>query len=54
MKRTLPAVNKERAMCTRDLRSGGAYVVDGRTTREGAGHLGLTHMETQRGRLWTA
>ena len=25
-----------------------------RTTCGGAGHLGLTHMETQRGRLWTA
>ena len=24
------------------------------TTRGGAGHLGLTHTETQRGRLWTA
>ena len=24
------------------------------TTRGGAGHLGLTHKETQRGRLWTA
>ena len=24
------------------------------TTRGGAGHLGLTHSETQRGRLWTA
>ena len=23
------------------------------TTRGGAGHLGLTHAETQRGRLWT-
>ena len=30
MKRTLPATNKERALCTRDPRSGGAYVVDGR------------------------
>ena len=25
-----------------------------RTTRGGTGHLGLTHTETQRGRLWTA
>ena len=25
-----------------------------RTTRGGAGHLGLTHTETQRGRLWTS
>ena len=24
------------------------------TTRRGAGHLGLTRTETQRGRLWTA
>ena len=24
------------------------------TTRRGTGHLGLTHTETQRGRLWTA
>ena len=30
MKRTLPATNKERALRTRDPRSGGAYVVDGR------------------------
>ena len=29
MKHTLPATNKERALRTRDLRSGGAYVVDG-------------------------
>ena len=30
MKRTLPATNKEPALHTRDPRSGGAYVVDGR------------------------
>ena len=30
MKRTRPATNKERALRTRDPRSGGAYVVDGR------------------------
>ena len=28
--------------------------MDGRTARGGTGHLGLTHTETQRGRLWTA
>ena len=32
MKRTLPATNKERALRTRDPRSGGAYVVDGRNS----------------------
>ena len=55
MKRTLPTTNKERAPRTRDPRSGGVYVVwTAGTTRGGAGHLGLTHTETQRGRLWTA
>ena len=37
------AQEREREIC---------WTVD--TTRGGAGHLGLTHTETQRGRLWTA
>ena len=49
-KRTLPAANKDRALRTRDPWSGGACVVDG---RDSAGHPGLMHTETQRGRLWT-
>ena len=42
MKRMLPESNKECALRTRDPRNREAYVVDG--------HLGLTHMEAQRGR----
>ena len=33
---------------------GGGGGGGGGATRGGAGHLGLTHTETQRGRLWTA
>ena len=55
MKRTLPTTNKERTLRTRDPRSGrGRMWWTAGTTRRGAGHRGLTHTETQRGRVWTA
>ena len=53
-KRMLPATNKERARRTRDPRSGERMWWTAGTTRGGAGHLGLTHTKTQRGRLRTA
>ena len=54
MKRTLPAINKERALRTRDPRSGGAHMVDGQDNAWRSRAPGLTHTETQRIRLWTA
>ena len=52
-KRMPPTTIKEHVMRTHDPRSDGAQGWTAGTTHGGVGHLGLTHMETRRSRLWT-
>ena len=49
------ATRNQQGTCTRATHGVGEHMWwTAGTTRGGAGHLGLTHTETQRGRLWTA